>query len=122
MVVHTLRVDLACNGRILLQPVQQHLPWWKARGTGAARTVALQCWWLSTSVPPCSRTSRHWWQRGGGWPGDLGPPAQEAQEGGEHWVGIWTIPNFYFYMLESRLLNLEASCALNQLDTKSSVH
>lgn len=36
--------------------------------------------------------------------------------------GIWTIPNFYFYMLESRLLNLEASCPLNQLDTKSSVH
>lgn len=49
--------------------------------------VALQRWWLCTGVPSCSRTSRHWWQCDGGWPWDLGPPAQEAEEGGEHWVG-----------------------------------
>lgn len=53
-------------------------------------------------------------QQGAGVAPGLHPPA---------WLGS-TLPaaHLYFYMLEPRLFNLEASCALSRLDTKSSVH
>lgn len=53
-------------------------------------------------------------QQGAGVAPGLHPPARLGS----------TLPaaHLYFYMLEPRLFNLEASCALSRLDTKSSVH
>lgn len=56
-----------------------------AYGTGAAQMLALKRWWLSTSLPPCSRTSGHWWQHGRGVAVGPGPPCQ-AEQRTQHWV------------------------------------